>query len=73
MPGQPDVDTQAASWFSRWRSGKMRPDEHAALKQWLAASPHHRTAYSYLELLWTRLEATRAVPRVLRWREQARR
>jgi ferric-dicitrate binding protein FerR (iron transport regulator) len=51
----------------------MRRDEQVAFTQWLAASRLHCTAYKNIELLWVRLEVARAVPRVLRWREEARR
>jgi ferric-dicitrate binding protein FerR (iron transport regulator) len=71
MPLESDIDGVAARWFSRWRSGKMHRGEQAALNEWLAASRRHRAAYESLELLWLRLEVTRAAPRVLQWRERA--
>ncbi len=68
-----DVDSQAAAWFSRWRSGEMSESERAELRRWLAASEQHRLAYNGMEALWLRIEAARAAPRVLQWRERARR
>lgn len=71
-PGQDEIDTQAAAWFARTRSGEMTAGEIAAHQRWLARSVHHRTAFARMAACWDRMEAARAHPRVLAMRESAR-
>jgi ferric-dicitrate binding protein FerR (iron transport regulator) len=66
-----EIDLQAAAWFSRWRSGAMSEMESSALQSWLAQNERHRAAYEWLESLWMQMEQARALPRILKLREQA--
>lgn len=70
----PDVDSvesEAIAWFSRNRSGTLRPEEDLELKRWLSV-PDHAAAFAALEELWHSVEPLHDNPRLLVLREEAR-
>ena len=63
------IDTLAASWFSRVRSGALSTADEAALESWLDRDPAHQAAYDAVERTWNALELVRLHPRVLTMRD----
>lgn len=64
-----DIETAAAAWFSRTRSGALSEIDEIALEDWLEQDPAHRSAYDSVELAWNALELVRMHPRVLAMRD----
>lgn len=46
------LDQEAYDWVVRFVAGGAQPADMAALKQWAARSPAHRTAFDRASLLW---------------------
>jgi len=69
MNASEDIDTLAAGWFARQRSGQMTPAERCELELWLARAAAHREALAVAQAAWQRLEAIRSDPRILAMRE----
>lgn len=64
-----DVDSLAADWFSRARSGLISDVDEAALETWLGRDPANQSAYDAVERTWNALELVRLHPRVLAMRD----
>jgi transmembrane sensor len=64
---------QAATWFARQRAGRWSDEDGLEFARWLKADPMHTAAWTEYERLWGRLEAVRDNPRILAFRENARR
>lgn len=68
-PRAEDIETAAATWFSRARSGALSEIDEIALEDWLEQDPAHRSAYDSVELAWNALELVRMHPRVMAMRD----
>jgi len=68
-PRPEDIETAAAAWFSRTRSGALSEIDEISLEEWLEQDPAHRSAYDSVELTWNALELVRMHPRVLAMRD----
>ena len=67
------VESLAAGWFARQRSGLMTPQEDAELEAWLAADPAHQGAYDAVARAWSGVAFARSAPEILAIRAEARR
>lgn len=67
------VESEAAGWFARERSGLMSGAESAALAAWLTADEAHQAAYDAVARSWAAVAITRSAPEILALRAEARR
>lgn len=67
------VESLAAGWFARERSGLMTPEEAGDLAAWQAAAPEHQDAYEAVARSWAAVAITRSAPEIMALRAEARR
>lgn len=58
-PATTDPHDQAAQWFTRVRSDRLRDEERLAFEAWRRADPLHEAAYQEMEDAW---KASAAIP-----------
>lgn len=70
-PSADAIETAAAAWFARVRSGAMSSAEAIELERWLATAAHE-AAYGEVESMWHAVAALHDDPKLLQLREDAR-
>lgn len=70
---QDDAQATAATWFARWRSGRMTAAEIADAEAWLRAAPENRAAFEEIVAVWEAVEPARRDPEIMELRGKARR
>src|SRR5262249_33100719 len=68
-----NVESIAARWFARRRSGEMSAEESTALEAWLEADAAHKLAFDVVARSWARAGVMRTAPEILTLRARHRR